>query len=103
PDFKMEKYHIDRRVKQMEAEGVVFHCGVQVGMTKSFASLHNEFDAVLFAGGAEDPRDPKLPGQDLSGVHFAMPYLTQSNKRVGGEEVDDEAIHANGKHVVVIG
>src|ERR671913_300194 len=55
PDFKMEKYHIDRRVKQMEAEGVVFHCGVNIGADKSFASLHNEFDAVLFAGGAEDP------------------------------------------------
>ena len=86
PDFKMEKHHIDRRVKQMEAEGVVFHCGVNVGVTKTFASLHNEFDAVLFAAGAEDPRDPKLPGQDLAGVHFAMPFLTQSNKRVNGEE-----------------
>ncbi|MCB8822415.1 glutamate synthase subunit beta [Microvirga rosea] len=103
PDFKMEKYHIDRRVKQMEAEGVVFHCGVNVGVTKSFASLHNEYDAVLFAGGAEDPRDPKLPGQDLAGVHFAMPYLTQSNKRVGQEDFTGEPILAAGKHVVVIG
>ncbi|MFC4174714.1 glutamate synthase subunit beta [Microvirga sp. GCM10011540] len=103
PDFKMEKYHIDRRVKQMEAEGVTFHCGVNVGVTKSFASLHNEFDAVLFAGGAEDPRNPNLPGQDLAGVHYAMPYLTQSNKRVGSEEVTDEPILAGGKHVVVIG
>jgi glutamate synthase (NADPH) small chain len=103
PDFKMEKHHIDRRVRQMEAEGVVFHCGVNVGVTKSFASLHNEFDAVLFAGGAEDPRDPKLPGQDLRGVHFAMPYLTQSNKRVNAEEIGDEPIVAAGKHVVVIG
>jgi glutamate synthase (NADPH) small chain len=103
PDFKMEKHHIDRRIKQMEAEGVVFHCGVNVGVTKSFASLHNEFDAVLFAGGAEDPRDPKLPGQELRGVYFAMPYLTQSNKRVNSEAVDDEPILAGGKHVVVIG
>ncbi len=103
PDFKMEKHHIDRRVKQMEAEGVVFHCGVDVGVTKSFASLHNEFDAVLFAGGAEDPRNPNLPGQELRGVHYAMPYLTQSNKRVGHEEVTDEPILASGKHVVVIG
>jgi glutamate synthase (NADPH/NADH) small chain len=103
PDFKMEKIHIDRRVKQMEAEGVVFHCGVEIGKTKSFASLHNEFDAVLFAGGAEDPRDPKLPGQDLKGVHYAMPYLTQSNKRVNNEEVEGEPILAGGKHVVVIG
>jgi glutamate synthase (NADPH/NADH) small chain len=103
PDFKMEKYHIDRRVKQMEAEGVVFHCGVEIGVTRSFASLHNEFDAVLFAGGAEDPRDPNLPGQDLKGVHMAMPYLTQSNQRVNAEEVTGEPIMASGKHVVVIG
>jgi glutamate synthase (NADPH/NADH) small chain len=103
PDFKMEKHHIDRRVKQMEAEGVVFHCGVNVGVTKTFASLHNEFDSVLFAAGAEDPRDPQLPGQDLAGVHFAMPFLTQSNKRVNGESVDDEPVFASGKHVVVIG
>ena len=91
PDFKMEKHHIDRRVQQMEAEGVVFHCGVNVGVAKPFASLHNEFDAVLFAGGAEDPRDPNLPGQDLAGVHFAMPYLTQSNRRVGDEEAGGDA------------
>jgi glutamate synthase (NADPH/NADH) small chain len=103
PDFKMEKHHIDRRVKQMEAEGVVFHCGVEIGLTRPFASLHNEFDAVLFAGGAEDPRDPRLPGQDLAGVHYAMPYLTQSNQRVNDEEVTAEPILAGGKHVVVIG
>src|SRR3954452_11762558 len=103
PDFKMEKYHIDRRVKQMEAEGVVFHCGVNIGVDRSFASLHNEYDAVLFAGGAEDPRNPNLPGQELKGVHYAMPYLTQSNKRVNGEDVADEPILANGKHVIVIG
>ena len=104
PDFKMEKHHIDRRVAQMEAEGVVFHYGVEVGQTKSFASLHNEFDAVLFAGGAEEPRDPKLPGQDLQGVHYAMPYLTQQNRRVSGESFDDSApVMAAGRHVVVIG
>lgn len=103
PDFKMEKHHIDRRVKQMEAEGVVFHCGVEIGRTKSFVSLHNEFDAVLMAGGAERPRDPQLPGQDLVGVHFAMPYLTQSNRRVNDEGVEDEPILASGCHVVVIG
>jgi glutamate synthase (NADPH) small chain len=103
PDFKMEKYHIDRRVKQMEAEGVTFHCGVNVGVDKTFWSLHNEFDAVLFTGGAEDPRNPNLPGQDLAGVHYAMPYLTQSNQRVGAEDVTGEPILAAGKHVVVIG
>jgi glutamate synthase (NADPH/NADH) small chain len=104
PDFKMEKHHIDRRVKQMEAEGVTFHCGVEIGVTRSFASLHNEFDAVLMAGGAEYPRDPQLPGQDLAGVYFAMPYLTQQNRRVGAEDVGEDApILAGGKHVVVIG
>jgi glutamate synthase (NADPH) small chain len=104
PDFKMEKHHIERRVKQMEAEGVVFHCNVNVGVTKSFASLHNEFDAVLMAGGAERPRDPQLPGMHFEGVHYAMPYLTQSNKRVNNEEPgDEEPLLAGGKHVVVIG
>ena len=104
PDFKMEKHHIDRRVRQMETEGVVFHCEVNVGVTKSFTSLHNEFDAVLFAGGAEEPRDPKLPGMDLAGVHYAMPYLVQQNRRTGGEDAPEEPpILANGKHVVVIG
>ncbi|HEY8565553.1 MAG TPA: glutamate synthase subunit beta [Beijerinckiaceae bacterium] len=105
PDFKMEKHHIDRRVRQMVAEGVVFHTNVEVGVTKSFASLHNEFDAVLFAGGAEAPRDPQLPGQDLAGVHYAMPYLAQSNRRVGQEAIalEEAPILAGGKHVVVIG
>jgi glutamate synthase (NADPH/NADH) small chain len=100
----MEKHHIDRRVRQMEAEGVTFHYGVNVGVTKPLASLHNEFDAILFSGGAEQPRDPKLPGQDLAGVHYAMPYLVQQNRRLGGEDVSSEApIVADGKHVVVIG
>jgi glutamate synthase (NADPH/NADH) small chain len=104
PDFKMEKHHIERRVKQMEAEGVVFHCSVNIGVTKSFASLHNEFDAVLMAGGAERPRDPQLPGMHFDGVHYAMPYLTQSNKRVNGEDPgEEEPLVAGGKHVVVIG
>jgi glutamate synthase (NADPH) small chain len=104
PDFKMEKHHIDRRVRQMEAEGVVFQYGVNVGTTKPFAELEAEFDAVLLAGGAEDPRDPKLPGQELAGVHYAMPYLVQSNRRVGGEAVEEpNPILASGKNVVVIG
>ena len=104
PDFKMEKRHIDRRVIQMEQEGVTFHYGVNVGVTKPFEDLEAEFDAVLLAGGAEDPRDPKLPGQDLKGVHFAMPYLVQQNRRVGLEPATaEEPILAGGKHVVVIG
>ncbi|TDR93871.1 glutamate synthase subunit beta [Enterovirga rhinocerotis] len=104
PDFKMEKHHIDRRVQQMEAEGVVFHYGVHVGVTRSLSSIEEEFDAVLLSGGAEDPRDPQLPGQELVGVHFAMPFLVQSNRRVGGEpETSEEPILATGKNVVVIG
>jgi glutamate synthase (NADPH/NADH) small chain len=104
PDFKMEKHHIDRRVAQMEAEGVTFHYRVNVGVTKPFTELQAEFDAVLMAGGAEWPRDPELPGVELAGVHYAMPYLTQSNRRVGAEDISAETpIVATGKHVVVIG
>jgi glutamate synthase (NADPH/NADH) small chain len=104
PDFKMEKHHIDRRVAQMEGEGVVFHYGVDIGVTRTLASLEEEFDAVLLTGGAEAPRDPQLPGQELHGVHFAMPFLVQQNRRVGDEAVgEEEPIYAAGKHVVVIG
>jgi glutamate synthase (NADPH/NADH) small chain len=104
PDFKMEKHHIDRRVRQMEAEGVKFHYGVDIGAGRPFASLEQEFDAILVAGGAEQPRNPKLPGQDLAGVYYAMPYLVQQNRRLGGEDISGEApIVAGGKHVVVIG
>ncbi|MDQ0468244.1 glutamate synthase subunit beta [Labrys wisconsinensis] len=104
PDFKMEKHHIERRVRQMEAEGVVFHYGVHVGAGTPFAELAARHDAMLMAGGAETPRDPALPGTELSGVYYAMPYLVQQNRRVGGEDVGDEApILTTGKHVVVIG
>ncbi|WP_027835043.1 glutamate synthase subunit beta [Maritalea myrionectae] len=104
PDFKMEKHHIDWRVEQMEAEGVIFHYNENIGVTRSFANLRKNHDAVLLSGGAEHPRDPGCAGQDLGGVHFAMPYLTQQNKRVSGEDIGDEApILANGKKVVVIG
>ncbi|WP_375454941.1 glutamate synthase subunit beta, partial [uncultured Methylobacterium sp.] len=106
PDFKMEKRHIDRRVKQMEAEGVVFHYGQNVGVTKPVAELTAEYDAVLFSGGAEDPRNPDLPGQELEGVHYAMPYLIQSNRRVGAEPMrgnGEVPILATAKNVVVIG
>jgi glutamate synthase (NADPH/NADH) small chain len=103
PDFKMEKHHIDRRIQQMEAEGVVFHYNQNVGVTITVDALLAGHDAVLMAGGAEAPRDPALPGQELEGVHFAMPYLTQSNRRVGDEPVHDAPLLAGGKHVVVIG
>jgi len=104
PDFKMEKRHIDRRVEQMEAEGVTFHYGVNVGVTTPVSELVESHDAVLFAGGAEHPRDPQLPGQDLKGVHYAMPFLVQQNRRVGFENHIPEApVEAFAKHVVVIG
>jgi glutamate synthase (NADPH) small chain len=104
PDFKMEKHHIERRVAQLEAEGITFHYGVEVGKTLPFHELTANHDAVLMAAGAEAPRDPGLPGQDLTGVHFAMPYLTRQNRIVGGEKPgDQEWIDARGKNIVVIG
>jgi glutamate synthase (NADPH/NADH) small chain len=104
PDFKMEKHHIDRRVAQMEAEGVVFHCGVDVGVGRPMQSLIDEHDAVLLATGAERPRDPGLPGMELDGVHYAMKYLVQQNRRVGGESIrGEQPILAYGRHIVVIG
>ncbi len=104
PDFKMEKHHIERRVRQMEVEGVTFHYGANIGVTMPFSDLVDGHDAVLLAGGAENPRDPALPGVELSGVYFAMPYLVQQNRRVGGEDIGQEApILSTGKHVIVIG
>jgi glutamate synthase (NADPH/NADH) small chain len=104
PDFKMEKRHIERRVEQMKAEGVIFHCNVKVGRDLSAASLVESHDAVALAGGAERPRDLPAPGRDLSGVHFAMDFLPQQNRRVAGEPVGtNEPILAGGKYVVVIG
>jgi glutamate synthase (NADPH/NADH) small chain len=107
PDFKMEKHLIDRRVRQMEAEGVEFRTGVEVGATISVKSLLEGYDAVAMTGGAEVPRDLQVLGRELSGIHFAMDFLTQQNRRVAG---DDEAraaprgtISAKGRHVVVIG
>ncbi|MBB3931612.1 glutamate synthase (NADPH/NADH) small chain [Kaistia hirudinis] len=104
PDFKMEKHFIDRRVAQIEAEGATFHYGVNVGVTKPIAELIDAHDAVLLTGGAEAPRDPKLPGVELEGVHYAMPFLVQQNRRVGREDVsNEEPIIATGRRVVVIG
>lgn len=104
PDFKMEKHYIDRRVAQMEGEGVTFHYNAHVGVTVPLDELLEGHDAVLMCGGSEAPRNPALPGQELEGVHYAMPYLVQQNRRVGHEDVGrDEPILAAGKHVVVIG
>ncbi|EAU43347.1 glutamate synthase small subunit protein [Fulvimarina pelagi HTCC2506] len=108
PDFKMEKHYIDKRVEQMEAEGVRFFCGVNVGVEKTVDSLLSEYDAVLYCGGSEKPRDSGIPDHGLSGVYHAMPYLVQQNRRVGGENSESvgwpqEEIWAGGKHVVVVG
>jgi glutamate synthase (NADPH/NADH) small chain len=104
PDFKMEKHLIDRRIKQMEAEGVTFHYGVHIGVNKDAKELTDEFDAVILTGGSEKPRDLPVEGRDLSGVHFAMEFLPQQNRRVSDEPIGQvEPILANGKHVVVIG
>ncbi len=104
PDFKMEKHYIDRRVEQMEAEGVTFHFNSEIGTDLSYAEMQEGYDAILHTGGAETPRDPGLEGLDLGGVHYAMPYLVQQNKRVGGEDVsNEEEIWAGSKHVVVVG
>ncbi len=108
PDFKIEKHHIDRRVVQMNGEGVTFHCGVNIGVDKTAAALLDEHDAVLYCGGSEKPRPAGVPGTDLGGVHDAMPYLVQQNKRIGGEDIHSvawpsEPISAAGKHVIVVG
>ena len=104
PDFKMEKQHVDRRIRQMEAEGVTFHYGVHVGVTMPGAQLVAEFDALLLSGGAEMPRDLPVEGRDLDGVHFAMDFLPQQNRRVSGENTGiANPILASGKNVIVIG
>ena len=115
PDFKMEKSHIDRRITQMQAEGVVFRTGVLVGAwpaaskvtndaqeTVTPEQLKSEFDAVLLSGGSEVSRDLPVPGRELDGVHFAMEFLPQQNKVVAGDKVKGQ-IMATGKHVIVIG
>ncbi len=115
PDFKMEKSHIDRRVTQMQAEGVTFRTGVLIGSfpanskvtndaqeTISAETLKSEFDAVLLAGGSEISRDLPVPGRELDGVHYAMEFLPQQNKVVAGDKVKGQ-IKATGKHVIVIG
>jgi len=102
PDFKMEKSHIDRRMAQMEAEGVQFRVNQNVGENVKAEDLLAEYDAVVLAGGAEYPRDLPVPGRELNGVHFAMDFLTPQNKVVAGDKIENQ-IMASGKHVVVIG
>jgi glutamate synthase (NADPH/NADH) small chain len=107
PDFKMEKHLIDRRMRQMEAEGVTFRTGVEVGAGLPVAMLLADYDALVMSGGAELPRDLEVENRGLSGIHFAMDFLIQQNKRVAGDAEERAAptgtISAKGKHVVVIG
>jgi len=107
PDFKMEKHLIDKRIRQMEAEGVIFRPRMHVGIDVSVQRLLDDYQVIVLAGGAEKPRDLPVPGRELDGVHFAMDFLTQQNKRVAGDDEKTAApggtISAEGKHVVVIG
>jgi glutamate synthase (NADPH/NADH) small chain len=102
PDFKMEKAHIDRRIEQMSAEGVAFRINAHVGVNIRARQLLDEFDALVLTGGSEHPRDLPVPGRELDGIHFAMDFLPQQNKKNAGDEVPAQ-ITARGKHVVVIG
>jgi glutamate synthase (NADPH/NADH) small chain len=102
PDFKMEKRVLDRRLEQLIAEGVQFQTNAHVGHNVPVEALRKEFDAILLTGGAEAPRDLKVPGRELKGIHFAMDFLPQQNKRVAGDDVPGQ-IFATGKHVVIIG
>ncbi|HEX9392111.1 MAG TPA: glutamate synthase subunit beta [Usitatibacteraceae bacterium] len=102
PDFKMEKSHIDRRIAQMEAEGVQFRVNQNIGVDTPAGVLLEDFDAVILSGGAEWPRDLPVPGRELDGIHFAMDFLPAQNKVMAGDKVAKQ-IMASGKHVVVIG
>jgi glutamate synthase (NADPH/NADH) small chain len=102
PDFKMEKELIDRRMEQMAAEGVTFKTSCNVGVDVTAAQLQEEYDAIVLAGGATDARDLPIEGRKLKGIHLAMEFLTQQNKKVAGDKVDNQ-IHASGKSVVILG
>jgi len=103
PDFKLEKSVVDRRLDQLIAEGIEFRTGVHVGINLSVHELISTFDAVLLGFGAEQHRDLSIPGRELKGIHFAMDYLTQQNKRVAGDPFSGEEIDAAGKRVIIIG
>jgi glutamate synthase (NADPH) small chain len=102
PDFKMEKWLIDRRMEQMTAEGVKFVTNAHVGVNVPIEDLKKDFDVILLTGGAEQPRNLKVPGRELKGVHFAMEFLPQQNKVVAGDHLDSQIL-ATGKHVIIIG
>ena len=94
PNFKLEKHLIDRRLEQMEAEGVKFVTNAHVGVNVDVAQLRKEFDAIVLAGGSEAPRDLKVPGRELKGIHFAMEFLPQQTKRVLGDTVPPMSCHS---------
>ena len=102
PDFKMEKPVLDRRLEQMASEGVIFRTNAHIGENIPAADLRDQFDAVLLCGGAEHPRDLSVPGRELKGIHFAMDFLPQQNKKVAGDTVPNQIL-ATGKRVVIIG
>ena len=102
PDFKLEKNVLDRRLAQMADEGVIFRTGAHVGRNVAADDLRKEFDAILLTGGAESPRDLRVPGRELRGIHFAMEFLPQQNRVCAGDAVPDQIL-ATGKHVVIIG
>ena len=104
PEFKMEKRFLDRRLAVLEEEGVIFRAGVNVGVDVPMSACAADFDAILLAGGAGQPRDLPVPGRELKGIHFAMDYLTLQNRRNEGDVVPDaEFITAKDKHVIIIG
>jgi glutamate synthase (NADPH/NADH) small chain len=104
PNFKLEKHILDRRLQQLMLEGVEFITGANVGVNIDVDDLRRRFDAILLAGGAEHPRDLSVPGRELKGVHFAMEFLPQQNRRNAGDQIDDsQSIVATGKHVIIIG
>lgn len=103
PDFKLEKRVLERRVRMMEVEGINFITNANVGVTVQVQQLRDDFDAIILSGGSTIPRDLPIPGRNLKGVHFAMDFLTQQNRRVGGKKVEAEDIFATGKNVIVIG
>lgn len=103
PDFKLEKHVVERRIRLMEQEGIIFRTNAHVGVNISAQHLQKEFDAVVICGGASAPRDLQIPGRNLKGVHFAMDFLPQQNKRVAGDRIFSGDILATGKNVLVIG
>jgi len=103
PDFKLEKWVVERRINVMKEEGVEIKCNANVGVNISISDLLREYHAIVLAGGSTIPRDLEIPGRDLKGIHYAMDFLKQQNKRVSKKEVKDEEILARGKNVVVIG